>query len=927
MRFEVVSRFISDCDCLHTAERKKKDKKNILSEKVSSSTDSNSTQPLRKRGKHRKHNVLVLQNTSTQTTPRLSEEIKNLNNSKNDAKQKSKSSKLAKSTGVSKASSKLSARKIHGKEISEDEVQKVNTCTSENSDLMLPVNNKLDVKTRDNENAQKETEVIEKKTQSTSPILIKKFETRATSPISEDVSKIKPLSRAESSPERKICETHQKRSCEVKQTQQKELCEILIKIMDDDTPEIFITSPKKIKTATMKPDVANVEEPRIQRNKVKPKTSARKINIDENSRTTSWREELSRNNESNGTNTTSYHSLPNHLRVDYTETSSTQNTTDESIQSGFLKSLSKKLQRGNISDDARSLIKDFDPRLLVYIKKLLKMSRANVEELDVSSVSDVSTPGSSLINNNKNKPLNKLLHIMKILNLTGSDLQHLLNLSENAVSKNSQHYTASSSSGESSTVILSCDRLQEREMRFETEDRLPTPVINFTESAQLRLQRIIDLTTEIDSVRSEKQRLLSPSIDINATEYLNSELESVDWDKKQAELNEKLLHIGEECFLNNIDMEIAEIGKPFIVPDDIDRDIVERYMKLLDVNIEVNLSETKSEANAEFVPLLLDVQKLPKLVVQRFNNDENNQSTNDQCEKRKKPPTARGLSVARKYNGEIFDIPHELSTIMEVDSRLSLTTKHSKSPDFEAQANSFNQPAVVAPSTSRLTSEQQPKSTNFQSKSVKVHESNSQKTSDDSMPDIVAELVKDDIDNKSSQKPPHSENTSNSSAKSSESENLDVILQRMGMSWALTTLKKTRASMTQDSSSSSHESNVRSGQSGIRFCEAEASDNSNTSEVTLRDFLGQKVFTSSSSARSDSHSSPLTHEFENISAIHGSLASSETKRRRTSTPIHTTKSTSKSENNLSVGKSDSSAKEPSTFHTMNTNDTSSSISR
>lgn len=57
------------------------------------------------------------------------------------------------------------------------------------------------------------------------------------------------------------------------------------------------------------------------------------------------------------------------------------------------------------------------------------MSHKNVDNVDVSTVSEVSTPNQSIVDVSSNKPLGQLQNIMKFLNANRNEIESMLNYS------------------------------------------------------------------------------------------------------------------------------------------------------------------------------------------------------------------------------------------------------------------------------------------------------------------------------------------------------------------------------------------------------------------------------------------------------------------------------------------------------------------
>lgn len=80
-------------------------------------------------------------------------------------------------------------------------------------------------------------------------------------------------------------------------------------------------------------------------------------------------------------------------------------------------------QQTNINDFVKVGDKAVNPRLMKYIKRLLDMSRQSIDDLAVSSVSDISTPQDSVVHISTNVAKEKLQNVMDHFNLTPEDIK------------------------------------------------------------------------------------------------------------------------------------------------------------------------------------------------------------------------------------------------------------------------------------------------------------------------------------------------------------------------------------------------------------------------------------------------------------------------------------------------------------------------
>lgn len=110
---------------------------------------------------------------------------------------------------------------------------------------------------------------------------------------------------------------------------------------------------------------------------------------------------------------TSYQSLP-------VETSRSKSISNKEL-------LGPQKQQTNFNQlvqiDENDGTKEINPRLFRYIKKLLGMSRQSIDDLTVSSISEVSTPHESVVQIASNQAREKLQSVMQHFNLTPEDIK------------------------------------------------------------------------------------------------------------------------------------------------------------------------------------------------------------------------------------------------------------------------------------------------------------------------------------------------------------------------------------------------------------------------------------------------------------------------------------------------------------------------
>lgn len=129
------------------------------------------------------------------------------------------------------------------------------------------------------------------------------------------------------------------------------------------------------------------------------------------SKAKSWKEQLSKNSIS--TSSTSYLSPPDFQKIPDSQAQSLYNLHKKPQQTNS-RYISSAL---SVSPSQTSIdLETVDPRLLTYIQKLLSMSRGSVENL-TASTSSVQTPSQSVIEMESNNPLAQLHNIIKHYNL------------------------------------------------------------------------------------------------------------------------------------------------------------------------------------------------------------------------------------------------------------------------------------------------------------------------------------------------------------------------------------------------------------------------------------------------------------------------------------------------------------------------------
>ncbi|XP_044266684.1 uncharacterized protein LOC123012677 [Tribolium madens] len=579
-----------------------------------------------------------------------------------------------------------------------------------------------------------------------------------------------------------------------KKDSSEEICEVVIKIKDGEKPEVVVQPPFTEKSVKV---ISEVEERK------------------DAERPASWREELTRTASSSST---SYLEPPQSGRSD---------------KSSVLKKVGEMSRTMDSTVSSGASAKQLDPRLLVYIKKLLNMSRASIDDLTVSTASDVSTPSHSVVEMPSNNPLLKLLNVMRYYNLDVADLQKQLSYETD---ESGRHYntsesiavTSSTSEGDKSVQFKSCTQL---DSSTKVEGRKIQDYANMAASCT---KKISSLTAMIEKVRADKKKMMSSGSsgsdkDLTLTSYLQLPDKSGEKDSpKQEDIDAKLLDIDYNYAekLKQLSKEELEVEKQKVeVKEPTDEELLTRLKRLLQDSKQNNKNKHHTcslESTKEFLqkiddtcvkllnekklvkdeqegktagqvsektsvslkddktpstsfPLLLDIPKLPRL-----------EAPSLEKKRKKRPPPTKSL---RPIPEPV--VPHELSTIIEADSQLS------------AKAESPIKPK--------------------RSKSPKGRPSSAGSKSGE-VPDILTEVVKD---------------KSSNSSDFSEMETMETMLMSIGMEWAIPTLKKTREALALTSSSSG------SKESG---------------ELSLREFLSKISSSSDVMSMSDSQGMSLIHD-------------------------------------------------------------------
>lgn len=284
----------------------------------------------------------------------------------------------------------------------------------------------------------------------------------------------------------------------------------------------------------------------------------------------------------------------------------------------------------------------------------------------------------------------------------------------------------------------------------------------------------------------------------------------------------------------------------------------------------------KPAALQPFVPFLVDIPKLPIL-------EPEPDRTSPLGVERRHPPPSKGLLTAKKFNGNISLIPHELSTIAEADSQLSTKI----SPNQSQTQTSIDRELLQLLDQGLSPDDKGPLPV---ASSEKAEVSQALTCSDSTCTNLASSS---------------SSSKTSSSSSAGDLKSIEAMLKSIGMDWAIPTLHKTQEALALTSSSSSAELSSK------KISARKSSD----SEVSLKEFLKKQLrgkVSSSSLNKSDASPASFVRECSDISAIH------EKTKQRTSTPVFSSKSTSKSkEEPLFSGASDISSVRNSSANILN----------
>ncbi|KAK4880312.1 hypothetical protein RN001_008458 [Aquatica leii] len=523
-----------------------------------------------------------------------------------------------------------------------------------------------------------------------------------------------------------------------------EACEIVIKICDEGKHRISVSPGKNDSDSSTN----------VLKNKLKLKARSN----------TTWRDCFSQN--SNNSTSTSYYSPPE-IRIVPCKQTSTAKTI-----------LRNKPQQRNLSDSSvvfapRKCVKLDDRTLLKHIQQLLSMSRGSVDELGVSTVSDVSSPGSSVINIESNCVGDRFERVLKQLNIDLSQFPSNTTVPTPSEKCSTPHYNTAVSIVDSRSNRCLEDDTRNKSIDEYASENYPDVLLAYNKMAESCAQKIDNLAAMIEKVRLQRMKLCqqSPISDKdNSTRYhepppiINCDCAS----PEQQKLNEQLLQV----YPGENQEKVEDTSTKVSSVNSTNQELLDRFNKLKECNVKSDQSVDKQDVSVS--ALWLDIPRLPAYTVANTHCD-----ASTVTRKKSKPPTSKGITVARCYNKEITTIPHELSEIPEVDSFVSGRLQRSLNNNNRLHSDELD--------PSKATQDDVPDLKNSSS-SV-------------SIPDILSGIDSPiQILNAEAIVP---DKTLVSDSSTNDMETIETTLKRLGMGWAVTTIKKTQESLALTSTSSS----------------------------------------------------------------------------------------------------------------------------
>lgn len=135
------------------------------------------------------------------------------------------------------------------------------------------------------------------------------------------------------------------------------------------------------------------------------------------------------------------------------------------------------------------------------------MSRGNIDNLDISTISEVSTPNASVMEAQANKPLLQLQNIMNYFNLNKADIESMLAHSPDG----SIPYTSNTIPSNASSSTRTANSSSQQPEKSNSSNRQP----DLYKLAQNSCKKIDDLSAKIDKVRREKLSILETTAATN----------------------------------------------------------------------------------------------------------------------------------------------------------------------------------------------------------------------------------------------------------------------------------------------------------------------------------------------------------------------------------------------------------------------------
>lgn len=547
-----------------------------------------------------------------------------------------------------------------------------------------------------------------------------------------------------------------------------------------------------------------------------------------------------------------------------------------------------------------------DP-LKPYVKQLLSMSKGIVDNMSVST-SNVETPSQSIIEMDTNVPKQELMQLVEQFKGTVDDIATRLQSSPDisAVPFN----TSATSSGKSCNQT-DCRPVYQENTSSSSGQVKEDLVAQYAKVSDSVTKRIATLTKMIEDLRNEKIKMLQSSKSKSfqdrdfSTRYMDlpelrsSSSSSKSSSSEEEEILKKLMEIDQSVVekmgkirqqqqhqrtsKDAVDRSEDSVPKPrdLTSPNSTNQEIIDRLQRLKDQDQPPN--STKSQQQS-FVPFLSDIPKLPKFEPQTDSN-----------QLHKRPPPSKGLAAAKKFNGNISLVPHELSTIVEGDSQMS------KVPSPETSDMNLNVPLLTIPEAELESGSGKSLKYRDCNKSSSSSKERTTSTKDDSMKscdELPSSILGSSSSSSSGNRKKCDDSTCGaislqhfSSSSSDDVENIEAMLRSIGMEWAIPTLYKTQEALAlgSNSSSSLDVSNKKK--------KNQSDGSGSASEISLRDYLRKKVLkVSASTMLSDTTPPSFLGDQTELSGIVQCLGNSsvDKSRQRTSTPINDSKSTSKS---------------------------------